>query len=525
VSGGRDRRALPPAQSPVATAPTALSMPIAATSTSLPLAAVAAAPVASGGRSRFRTAFLLFAGVALVYLASPVVQLSDSWYSLLTAQRLATHASLDLATVTSLAPDQLPLPVVDGLPYPLRRHGTRVLYDFPLGASLLAAPWMGFARVIGLGVEDATGTYLPGRERAHQRLLAALASAAFVTASFVAARSRLPAPTACWFAAAVALATPVWSTTSRGLWSSTAALALLGATLPLLVPHLDGRRQAGGSERDVAPGPPAWRLGLLAGGAYVCRPTAGLAVLVLGAWLLLRHRRIALRFALGAAAPLALLVGISRGHWGTWLPPYYLASRLGPAEREALLGVLFSPSRGLLVFTPVLALALVYGLLRLRRLVLREAFVLGIVGLALHTAMLACFPHWWGGHGYGPRLYAEALPFQVLLLLAVVTDLFVPARCGQPAGSRAATALDAAAPPAAGRERRHRCSRRLLLGLAGLGFLLHAAGALSHQSNLWNSRPAEIDRQPERLWDWQDPQWLAWANRRPRQPSTSSEPR
>ena len=28
---------------------------------------------------------------------------------------------------------------------------------------------------------------------------------------------------------------------------------------------------------------------------------------------------------------------------------------------------------------------------------------------------MASFPHWWGGHGYGPRLFTETVFFQALL--------------------------------------------------------------------------------------------------------------
>jgi hypothetical protein len=439
--------------------------------------------------SRGRAAAAVFAAALAVFLASRVRQVSDSYYSLLVAEQLVSRGTLDLAEHFrgELPLDRFPGNRRDGMPYQVKRYGERVLYEFPLGAPLLATPWMAVAHVSGRGVLGADG-YDRDRERRHQRILAALLAALFVAGAFVAADRLLPRRAALWATAALALATPVWSTASRGLWSHTAALALLGAALPLLAARQRGA--AGG----------AARLGLLAAGAYACRPTASIVLALLGLHLARRDRRAGLRFAAGATAGLAVFTAVSWATWGSLLPPYYLAARLTVPSLESIAGVLVSPGRGLFVYLPALAAALAFGLARWGSLAERPLFALGAAGVALHAAVVASFPHWWGGHGYGPRLFTETVFFVTLIAASVAATLV---RDGATAAGW----------------------RRTLAALAVAGAAIHGAGALSNQSNRWNWSPREVDEHPERLWDWRDPQFLAWANRAPREGATIGPPR
>jgi len=440
--------------------------------------------------ARGRAVAWVFLGAASLFYVTPVRQLSDSYYSLLLAHQIAAHGALDLGGYFAgdLDSERFPGARFDGLPYQVKRYGDRILYEFPLGAPLLATPWMAVADAMGAGVLDADGHYDRDRERRHQRLLAALFSACFVAGAYAAARRLLAPRPALATTAALALATPLWSTASRGYWSHTAALALVGGILVLLAARAQGSDRGG------------LRLGLLAAGAYVCRPTLSILLVLIGLTLLVRRDRRALgRYALGAAPVLGGLVMISELTWGSLLPPYYTASRLGLPRLEALAGVLVSPSRGLLVFEPVLIVLLLYVVLRRDELRYRGLARLGGAGLALHTLAVASFAHWWGGHGYGPRLFTETVFYQTLLAFAAVATLVERGT------------LD-------------RGWRRGLVALVLLGVGIHAGGALSKQGNLWDSRPAEVDRHPERLWEWSDPQWLAWLNKEPRLAEPAPEP-
>jgi hypothetical protein len=162
-----------------------------------------------------------------------------------------------------------------------------------------------------------------------------------------------------------------------------------------------------------------------------------------------------------------------------------------------VVGSLLAANRGLLVFLPVAAVLVAAALARRPPADDGGLARLALAGLGAHWLAVVSFRHWWGGYSYGPRLFTDALFWFALLAVAVLPRV---------AG-------------AAGRS-----WRRSLVATAALGVAIHAGGALSQQGMLWNSRPVPVDRAPERIWDWRDPQWLAWANRAPRRVFAVPEP-
>ena len=79
--------------------------------------------------------------------------------------------------------------------------------------------------------------------------------------------------------------------------------------------------------------------------------TAGLLLM----WVGQRDRAGALKSAAAFVAQLVVLVAFSWREFGEILPPYYrLGLEGGTFSGEALAGLLGSPSRGLLVFSPLL---------------------------------------------------------------------------------------------------------------------------------------------------------------------------
>jgi hypothetical protein len=96
------------------------------------------------------------------------------------------------------------------------------------------------------------------------------------------------------------------------------------------------------------------------------------------------------------------------------LPPYYAASRMvAPSSFTAgLQGILFSPSRGFLVFTPVMVFAISGFVLSLREPEQRPLQIaVGIIVVGI-VSIIAAWPEgWWGGHSFGPRLMTDVVPF------------------------------------------------------------------------------------------------------------------
>jgi hypothetical protein len=274
--------------------------------------------------------------------------------------------------------------------------------------------------------------------RASRRLLSALEIAPAPRGAAAADRSERLAMLA---AVAYGLGTSIWSTASLAMWTHTPAILGFSAVLAALTIGRPG----------VA--------GLVAAGAVFARPATAPAMALIGLYLVHRLVRGAgdagwrsaeaaslqkdvLRFA--AAGALAGLAGIAYNYWlfgnavggapfrtGFWVKELGTTGMFEGSLRVGLAGLTFSPNRGILIYTPVVVVAVV-GAVRAWRLRLpapardpsfgrADAILLTrYVSLASIAILLTYskFIAWWGGHGYGPRYLTDAMPF-VGLLLAV----------------------------------------------------------------------------------------------------------
>ena len=154
--------------------------------------------------------------------------------------------------------------------------------------------------------------------------------------------------------------------------------------------------------------------------ATLVRPTAAIALLVVGIFHLLQGRRATAVYAAGAAAPLIGIVVQNRWIWGSWLTGGY--SRTGPGFNGSIpdnsFELLFGWWRGLFVYSPVLILAVAGWILAVRN---RKGFVesrLVFLGIS-SVATLLLYSKWsaWsaGLHQFGYRFLLDCVPFLVVL--------------------------------------------------------------------------------------------------------------
>lgn len=409
--------------------------------------------------------FLGALAVFLVYAVSPVKVQSDSIWSIPTAVSLIDEGNADLDEFRATAAAR-PFGVIES-----KGH----LYNaFPLGPSLAAVPLLfvfdGFvrvtapvaARVPALGAASerwrtrfhATGAVDLQFYDTIELLTASLFVAGAAVFVFLTGRRVASVRTAAIGAAVFAFGTSAYSTASRVLWQHAPSILVVAAIVFVLTGPREGRRVAA-------------VLGLLAGLAFLFRPTNALTVVA--CLVCLRPRQLGW-FALGAAAVAVPFCAHNLGAYDALLPPYYLPSRLDPGEGhffEALAGNLVSPGRGLFVYTPVLLACF------LARPKGREWVFVAV--LAAHWGVISSFPHWWGGHCYGPRLFTDVLPYAVYFL-------FRP--------------LEA--------ERK----RAWIAIAAALSVVIHTRGATSRATHRWNDGPPNVDDAPGRVWDWADPAFL-----------------
>ncbi len=359
---------------------------------------------------------------------------------------------------------------------------------FPIGTAIVALP---IYAAFDLGRRDdarapplASSQFEPLRQ--HYEKLAAAAIAALSVLLFFLCACELAATIPAAIATVVfAFATSMWSIGSQALWQHGPVNLLVIALVYALV-------RAGRTRETLAC--TAWiaAAGVCAGLLPVIRPTAALfslAALVFACW---SFRGRASAFA--AAMVLGLTPGIA---WNLYFFHSVLggyagdtgayATSLPDAFAAPFAALVVSPSRGFVVFAPVLLFALV-GLARMRRN--RDPVGVLLLLLAAASALLVVqygfYRYWWAGFAYGPRFLTDiAAVASLLLLYAIPSD------------------------PIAYVRRSARGS--LIAGVFALAFLcsvtIQAAGAYGGAAGSdWNAVPISIDRSPERVWRVRDGQ-------------------
>src|SRR5204863_6741412 len=132
---------------------------------------------------------------------------------------------------------------------------------------------------------------------------------------------------------------------------------------------------------------------------YLTRPTAALFAVLVLPWTAQRDRAGTLKATGVVVVLMAAFVAFSWHEFGEILPPYYqLGLEGGGFSTEALAGLLVSPSRGLLLFSPMLLAAWAARPLARREWPLASGWwLVGLAWPVLLVLALSRWPMWWGG--------------------------------------------------------------------------------------------------------------------------------
>jgi hypothetical protein len=237
-----------------------------------------------------------------------------------------------------------------------------------------------------------------------EKLTSSLLAAAAAALLYLLLRRRAPPADALLLALAFAFGTNTWMTGSQALWQhGLAELLLVGALLLLTGPCTTSRALAAGA-----------LCGLIAGN----RPPDVLLAAALGLYGLRWAGRRAGWLAAGAAAPLGLVLAYNVAAAGNLAGGYGLPDHPAFFHHgllSGLAGLLFSPTRGLLVFSPFLLLvpaALRHGL-RDRG---ARALTLALGVAALVQMLFYAKADWRAGFSWGPRWLTDLMPLLVWML-------------------------------------------------------------------------------------------------------------
>jgi hypothetical protein len=288
---------------------------------------------------------------------------------------------------------------------------------FGPGAGLFAAPFFLAARAIAPNLLETTeGLWT----------IATFAAAAAVAGSalflFLTGAPRLGVLRATLITLAYGLGTCVFSVSSQALWQHGPGEFFLGLGGFLLL--------RGDPER------PTFWTGLTLAAAAACRPPLGIVCCSVALFLLIQKRGPGWRYVLGAAIPVTMLAVYNWILFGSPIAFGQTAdTRLAVYKTgseslwqtplwEGALGLLISPSRGLLIFSPIVMVALWGGVKAFSRngdKAVRPIFVSVLV------LWVVAFKHfdWWGGWSFGYRPIVDTMILSAFVAIPIVDSLWI----------------------------------------------------------------------------------------------------
>ncbi len=408
----------------------------------------------------------MFAGCPPERRLSPLqVKLSLGSAAILSLVAFAVYLSTGLLHVT---PDTVParyLPVsvlrhghlyldpfpeiLQGDPYYARRVGDHWVSRYSPVPALLAVPF--YLPILG-------GSQMP--LESFEKLAAAGLTALSVGVVFLALRAATTLPMAWFGGLAYAFGAGSFNTSSHGLWQHGPGQLMLALSLLCLV---RGRTALAG---------------LPLGWAVVIRPPNLVLAVCLAGYVAVHRRRQLPGLLLAALPAVAFQFWYNAAYLGgPWRfsvgPNGEGADQWGTPLWVGLSGLLFSPGRGLFLYSPVFLLSLVGIGTSLRRGGDPLVRWLGLAS-ALLLAVVSKFIIWWGGDCFGPRYLVELTPWLVF--------------CFYPLEPWLARSFPA----------------RVLAGvLLALSIAANALGAYSLDAWRW-SEDLNVNEHRERLWRWTD---------------------
>jgi hypothetical protein len=430
----------------------------------------------------------VFAVTFVIYAISPVRQNYDSYLAFPTAYSIVHDGDLYLDEFDAA-------PVVNHEAF-VETEGGHMTNFFPWVPALALVPAVVALDVAGaVGIGDGSFAVANGGSMdVIQQLTASFVIAITTTLLVVVLFDRFKPSTRARLTVAVAMAllfafgTAAWSTASRAVWQHGPSMLLLAAAVLMLQ-----RLRIGATTLDT-------RLVAAAVGAstalsYTVRPTNAVVVVGITLFVLVSLRSALSWYALGAGIVGALWIAVNWATYRSILPSYNTASRLSLHDSypEAIAANLFSPARGLILFSPIVVFSAVRWTKRIDGYVRPSLRRLDVVLFAIVVAYLlsvsALSSNWWAGHSFGPRFMSDPLVLIWCLIAPLapwVLDVLIP-RDSRP---RSAGLVAAA----------------IAVGVTAVwGVVVNAEGGMMRSTLCWNGEP-NVDENVGRIWSLSDAQ-------------------
>ena len=382
----------------------------------------------------------------------------------------ARYLPLSLVRELDFDFDEFPFLHESTLPYFLTSSHGHIISTYPPWASVLALPvYLGPAL---LGVDATSPLLMMDLEKRAAMLITAVS----VILLFFALQ-RVTLQKTAWFIAIIyAFGTSSFSISSQALWQHGPVQLFLALTIFCIVKGFETSRFSAYS-------------GFALSCAVISRPINLIVAFPVVAYIVHKQRDQIVGFLLAGVPPLLLFNAYNTFYFGSPFttgigtavvtPSAVISTHLSLFNTpifSGIAGVLVSPGRGLLVYSPVFMVLIVSMIVAWREPRYLYLRYLSVAPLLL-LIVVSKWTGWWGGDCYGPRLLADVTPILCFLLYPTI-DYFK--------GKKAV--------------------KYVLIALAVLSIGMHAVGAAREGvvgEKTWTAH-YEIGRHPERLWSWGD---------------------
>jgi hypothetical protein len=351
--------------------------------------------------------------------------------------------------------DEFSFLYLNGIPGYLTLSRDHYVSFFPPFAGVIALPIYAVSALAGVSPSSRLVGDL-------EKVSASVITALSVAILFLTLRRLADKNDALLIATVYAFGSSTFSISAQALWQHGPSELFLTLSLYCLVRGLQERRFSAYA-------------GFALAAAVVCRPTNILIALPLAIYVLHCQRDQVARFLFLALAPALFLAGYNYYYWGSALTMPYanLATDQGHwmPLLEGFAARLFSPNRGLLIYSPVFLFSVV-GIYQMSRGKEPRLFRYCAAGVVLNILWYSKWPAWQEWWSFPPRYLTDLSPLLALFLV-----------------------------PAWRSARSRPFMRGLFLTCAILSIAIHSMGVFL--PNRW--RP-DLGSDVKRMWDWSDGQ-------------------
>lgn len=389
-----------------------------------------------------RQIVLLFLVCAAVYtLNLRVVGAGDCWGPRYLPVSLLKEGNLDLNEFRGIK---------FGIIKATRGEHTYRLFKSPILSGILATPFYALAWLLGIPITGISIAYLG-------KVAATVYSSLSVVFIFLILKRLLPSPAAVFISLVYAFATCTWSISSQSLWQHGLGQCFLAGGLYCLFTAVDKPAFAGAA-------------GVFFSLATLARYMNGVVALVMFIYVIHRYRSQVIKFVIFSLPAITFFLVYN---WFYFHHPLHFATswafgRFVSSFREGFSGLLFSPNRGLFVFSPVFLFSIAGAIRAWKdRSAHRVLYRYIIISAVLFILIISKWLTWWGGHCYGYRMLVDITPLLIILIAPVYEVI-----------------------------KEKKIFRALFMISVAISFLIQLLGALYYDTT-WNWKVA---RSPQSVW-------------------------